>query len=137
PKHEHPAGPRRHPTHPQQPPKAHGITPVQTLNRETARHGKEEQLRKNFSLKQRGCAAPLGDKKHLDREPELLGSKNGILRATISMANTRDAEILTTLGAASYRSHFSSVWTRQGLDDYVTTEYARDRIRRELTGIST
>jgi diamine N-acetyltransferase len=59
------------------------------------------------------------------------------MRATISMANTRDAEILTTLGAASYRSHFSSVWTRQGLDDYVTTEYARDRIRRELTGILT
>ncbi|MEC3919258.1 GNAT family N-acetyltransferase [Nocardia sp. CDC160] len=53
------------------------------------------------------------------------------------MAEVDDAALLADLGAASYRSHFSSVWTPQGLDDYIASHYDIDCIRRDIEGSST
>ncbi|KAF0864614.1 GNAT family N-acetyltransferase [Pseudomonas sp. LD120] len=51
---------------------------------------------------------------------------------TIREADTRDIQLLQAIGCATYREHFSSIWSSAGLQQFLNQDFAPEHLAQSL-----
>lgn len=55
----------------------------------------------------------------------------------IRLAGPPDLDAVITIGVETYREHFSHIWSPQGLDVYLSRDFAREEVARQLASDDT